>query len=164
MLKKRMSGVCLVVLTVATSGCGLEIVTDPRTREVTNVKAFLEAVSAADDTQAQIYLDQNVKDAVQQSCPSGSVISCFDIYGRQQWGDLQDVIWEYGVGEGKSAYITYWKNATILIFIESRNWNGIWIIQGWRGVTPAKGGWPKGVLSGENPLNQFPPPSQTSAP
>ena len=138
------------------AGCGLSIVFDPRTHEVTNFDAFLKAVAAGDDAQAKTYLSQNAQSALSANCPDGSAVACFEGMGLHHWGKLKEVYWVYGISTGGSCYTTIWDNDVIDIIVNSHQANGRWEIDGWRGGISSRVGWTDGLINGTDPINQFP--------
>lgn len=55
-------------------------------------KSFVRAVAVGDETTARNYLTLDTRTAVDAFCPDGSVIACFDKYGRESWGDARGFI------------------------------------------------------------------------
>src|SRR5689334_464377 len=125
----------LIMMASVTLACGLSIQTDPRQSEVRNVELFLQAIALGDDASAEQSLSQTARDAVQAHCPNASVTACFDQWGRPAWGKLNMVVREWGVSDG-SAYASFWDSATIDIVFLSTERDGLWEIDGWRGVIP----------------------------
>src|SRR5258706_4770243 len=157
MMKRPAVLTLLAIIATIVSACGLSITTDPRQDEVRNVELFLQAIALGDDATAEKSLSQTARQAVQSHCPNGSVTACFDKLGRQSWGRLKDVIWALGMSEGGSLYVTDWDNDVIDIVFRSAERDGLWEIDGWRGIISASSDRLGGVVDGSDPVNQFPP-------
>jgi hypothetical protein len=145
-----------VYLYLAMVGCKLVVANDPRGSEVDNFKGFLEAVASGNDQVAETYLSHDAQTALTPSCPGGSISACLDSYGRQQWGNLQEVFWQFGLSDGASGFTTVWDNVVVLIVVVSHESDGVWEIAGWRGVSSDKEtGWPEPTLQINFYLRRF---------
>src|SRR5678816_4077449 len=88
-LRLILIGISVLALIVAAPLCVSWLTQE----ESANVfESFVRAVARGDETTAKNYLTQDTRTAVETFCPEGSIIACFDKYGRESWGDASGFI------------------------------------------------------------------------
>jgi hypothetical protein len=101
-------------------------------------KSFVRAVARGDETTARNYLTMDTRTAVETFCPDGSVIACFDKYGRESWGDASGFIFiQAGPNPDGSEYHIYevaWTQVNDSTGFKMRivGENGHWRVDNWQ--------------------------------
>jgi hypothetical protein len=101
-------------------------------------KSFVRAVAMGDEDTAKSYLSLDTRTAVETFCPDGSVIACFDKYGRESWGDASGFIFLYGTvnADDSETYIyeVAWTQVNDSTGFKMRivRENGHWRVDSWQ--------------------------------
>jgi hypothetical protein len=122
---------------------------------------FIWAVALKDEEQAMSLLSTEAQAAVVQYCDNGEVIECFNQTGLQSWGSLEYIGFHPDYSSGSTAVygVTWNTDQSIWIVLEIIDENGLWKIDGWRGLVPTSpdGQIPSGLFDGSDTTNLFPP-------
>ncbi len=90
-----LTGIALAILAVAAILC---FVASQRQSGGGAIKSFIQALARGDEEAAKSYLSSSAQLAVEEYCPNGSVIECFEQYDRKNWKEAR----EFGFLRGNS--------------------------------------------------------------
>jgi hypothetical protein len=114
----------------------------------------LEAVATGDEEIAVSHISADLLEQVENQCANAMLMRCFDDVGGQEWGELENIVFERGKpARGVMLFWINWQDTPdVYVAVTLVKENDVWLVNGWRGFTPDPGG----LLDGTNRINAFP--------
>jgi len=118
-------------------------------------RSFLESFLNGNENQTRAYSSISLISAAEELCFDGQITNCIDHLGRDEWGQLETLVFDYGRPRthvyGFTVSLVNARGLFVVIRISQGGDN--WVVDGWRGFTTET----DGLIDGDNQVNAFPP-------